>query len=185
LSTAIDLLLAGVLLCFALVTLQLQRKAKRKIRDSHRDYWRLAIVMLITAVLAWEASEISGVSQLSLLAVVLLLAGFGLSILTGMLLKIVAFLVWFHLSGLNSQRMMAGEAPINVPHMNAVIPQQHSRRLLFLLLGAQAGTLLALFWPGLPGRLAGLLWFVFFTCLAGVLASALNRYRQVTTELEQ
>lgn len=85
---------------FALITLRLQAQRKRKLSDATLRYWRLGMACLITAsalaglgVVMPTASTV----QTELLIGLLFLLGFAVSVVNGMLLKIVPFLAWFHL----------------------------------------------------------------------------------------
>jgi hypothetical protein len=177
--TLIDLAIAATLVCFALLTLQLQFQSKRRIRDSHRDFWRLGMVHLIAACACWIAAELTGRLALDLLTAVLFLMGFAMSVVTGMLLKILSFLIWLHLSELDNALTLAGKPGVEVPKMKSVINNWVADRLLQLLLFAQALLLLAFPWPSLFIRPAALAWLVFFFFLGWVVARVLLRYREI------
>jgi hypothetical protein len=68
--------------------------------------------MLLAAVVVSLANEWLHISQLNTLAVVIFIYGFAMSVITGMMYKIVPFLVWFHLTN---------EGFINMPTMNELI----------------------------------------------------------------
>jgi len=178
----LDIGISALLVLFATNTLWLQYRRKRKIRDSHTDYWRIGCVSLILVIFCWWLSqgfnESSVAEQLKLWSVVLFITGFVMSIMTGMLYKIVSFLVWFHLQAVNTQRMMAGESLIQVPHMKAVISEKHTRIQLWVFLAALLSVPFALTWPVL-GMLAGGLWLLHFGVMTVNLGSAARRYRRV------
>lgn len=175
----IDLGLAAALLCFALLTLRLQFQSKRRIRDSHRDFWRLGMVYLIAVCACWIAAELTGRPVLDLLTAVLFLMGFAMAVVTGMLLKILSFLIWLHLSELDNALTLAGKPGIEVPKMKSVINNWVADRLLQLLLLAQALLLLAFPWPSLFTRPAALAWLIFFLFLGWIVARVLWRYREI------
>jgi hypothetical protein len=91
---------AGVLL-FAVATLRLQARRRRKLADVTLDYWRLGMASLIASVAAWLAAQFSSAWAQSdaypVLLGVLFVGGFAVSVVNGMLYKIVPFLAWFHL----------------------------------------------------------------------------------------
>jgi len=177
--TLIDLALAAALLCFALLTLRLQFQSKRRIRDSHRDFWRLGMAYLIAVCLCWIAAELTGKPALDLLTAVLFLMGFAMAVVTGMLLKIISFLIWLHLSELDNTLTLAGGPGIEAPKMKSVINDWVGNRLLQLLLFAQALLLLAFPWPSLFTRPAALAWLVFFLFLGWIIARVMLRYREI------
>jgi hypothetical protein len=174
-----DLLIAGGLMCFAVVTLRLQSKARRKVRDSHRDFWRLAMYNLIAAVIIWMLAEVTGNPLLDLLAATLFLLGFAMAVVTGMLLKIISFLVWLHLTGANDALQMAGKAGIKVPKMKGVISARCSDALLMLLMIAEVAIVVALIFPHLFAELAAVLWLGYFVLLGLVISRAMQGYYKI------
>lgn len=176
--------IALVLAAFAIATLRLQRQARRKIRDSHRDFWRLAASYLLLSIVLWVASCFFAPPQLPLLAATAFLAGFALAAITGMLLKIVAFLLWLHLQSLRDALLQAGKEAFSVPKMNAMIPTQHGDRLLWILIAAQLATLAAVVVPRVMSIPAAALWLVHFSYLGVILGFALFRYRRIRVRVE-
>lgn len=84
--------LSGIV--FALATLDLQRRRKRKIPDVGLSFWRLGMISLIAASALFPLA----VSEPAvMLAGLIFLIGFAVSVVNGMLYKIVPFLAWFHL----------------------------------------------------------------------------------------
>ncbi len=88
---------------FAVTTLvQLWRK-KRKLPDQTLAFWRLAMVMLVIFFLFYTKivpDDLVGIDRLRrpVFLAALFLAGVAVSLIMGMLYKIVPFLVWFHLA---------------------------------------------------------------------------------------
>lgn len=102
--------LFGVLLfipmgSFSLTTLLKLYKRKRKLPDVAVNYWILSMVSLFTAGVILILHLLLSVN-LEALFFILFGFGFVVSVITGMLYKIIPFLAWFHLS---SQGVM--EAP--------------------------------------------------------------------------
>lgn len=178
----VDILLAIGLSTFAVVTLQLQLKTRRKVKDNHRYFWRLSMVELLIAVVLWVVATISNNPLFGLLAGVLFLFGFAMMVVTGMLLKIVAFLIWLHLQQARDQLVKLGRAAIKVPKMNAIISSRTGARLLIVLIAAQSAMILAILFPPLLSIIAALSWLVFFSFLGGVLAEAMLRYRHIAAQ---
>jgi len=100
-------------------------------------------------------------------------------VVTGMLLKIISFLIWLHLSELDNTLTLAGGPGIEAPKMKSVINDWVGNRLLQLLLFAQALLLLAFPWPSLFTRPAALAWLVFFLFLGWIIARVMLRYREI------
>jgi 4-hydroxybenzoate polyprenyltransferase len=176
-GVVLDMIIAGYLVCFAMATLLLQNKARRKIKDSHRNYWRLAMVNLVAAVIVWVIAKITGNPVYDLLVAVIYLLGFAMAVVIGMLLKIFSFLVWLHLQTLNDSLKMKGEKEFNIPKMKTVISPRTCDRLLSLLMVAQVTVVAALFLPETIPEVAAILWLAVFAFLGGVLWRTAWRYR--------
>lgn len=139
------LMLSFVVSAFALLTLHLQSQRRRKQRDVTLYFWRLGMVVLLAVVLVslgnewWDASVFQ--ERLEILAGVLLVVGVFMSLINGMLYKIVPFLNWLHL-----QRQVS---PVpNMKHMisdKAMLGQFRVHVATLLCLG------LAVFFPVLVG----------------------------------
>lgn len=169
---------------FAIVTLRLQNQAKRKLRDRHRDFWRLAMLNLLLAILFWLASQWTSDNwrpMLEMTAATLFLVGFALSVITGMLLKIISFLIWLHLKNINDQRLMQGRPGIDVPHMKGVIASSSSHYLFRLLILSQLALLCAIVYPGLA-LAAGLCYLLFFLLLTRTIGQALWKYYRASQD---
>ncbi|MEA2111337.1 MAG: hypothetical protein U9P71_04750 [Campylobacterota bacterium] len=75
------------------------QERKRKLSDVTLWYWQLSAVSLIAGILIWSVDEFISF-DLSLLTSILIGGGFLLSVMNGMLYKIIPFLVWFHLNAM-------------------------------------------------------------------------------------
>jgi hypothetical protein len=121
--------LAGVVLVFSLLTVILQARSRRPTPDATALAWRagmasLALAGLIAVAAAYAEANLHG---LAILTGVLIIAGFALSVISGMLYKIVPFLLWLHL-----QSSVGGR----VPHIKLILPDASARRHLWLHLSA-------------------------------------------------
>lgn len=162
-----DLAGAGVILAllgFAAVTLDLQRRRKRKRGDATLRLWRLGMASLLAAGLLSLLGPRLMPAQSeswSLVVGVLFLLGFASAVVHGMLLKIVPFLAWFHLQAQSAPgRSEAGG-------MKGFIPDRQGDRLFWLHAGAVALLVAAPAWPVLsvPGGLLlalGALWLEYW-----------------------
>ena len=111
---------------FALVTLRLQRRSRRPRRDPTSLFWRLGMLCLLAAPILWAGAQIlrwSDDPALPLLLGVLVIVGFALSVISGMLYKIVPFLLWLKL-----QRRLGGRPP----HIKQIMRDRHARLQLWL-----------------------------------------------------
>jgi len=117
--------LATVILLFALVTLRLQSRRRRKLLDVTLDFWRAGMASLIASVAVWLAAQFSppwaGSDAYPLLLGVLFIGGFAVSVVCGMLYKIIPFLAWFHLQAQLQAR--AG----SIPTMKSMISERWTR----------------------------------------------------------
>lgn len=102
LATLGMLLIGAAALAFATTTLWLQGRRKKKSPDVTVDSWRLAMLALLIGVgigIAGQLNPAWGMAaHYSLLLGVILILGFAVSIINGMLYKILPFLIWLHLS---------------------------------------------------------------------------------------
>jgi hypothetical protein len=131
------ILLAAGYALFAGVTLYLLARRKRPQADPTTLYWRVAMGSVVAALVLWLSPEAQVTNAKPLALGVLLIAGFALSAINGMLYKIVPFLAWYHL-----QEEMAASGR-KLPAVNKVIAEGRAKwqlaahlTSLLLLLGA-------------------------------------------------
>lgn len=173
--------IAGIVLAgFAAATLILQRRRRRRRADVTVAYWRVGLGCLILAVLVWTAGlwlpAVRSDARFALLLGVLMIPGFSLSVINGMLYKIVPFLVWLHLA---MPPAASGRPPAtSTPGVKQIIPERQS--WLQLKLHATACALIAAGVLGLPGLLpAGALVFALACAWLGHdIVTALRLYRR-------
>ncbi len=176
---SLSLLLAACLIGFALQTLYLQGKRRRRLADVTLDFWRLAMVSLVLAVLAWLGDRLYPYIALELAAGVLFLLGFAASAVNGMLYKIVPFLIWLHL---NNRLQQAGKRQGKVPNMKQVIPERMARIQFRLHLLALILLLAGLAFSVMPPVVIGVAWLINSGLLWRNLLQALRLYHQVSSE---
>ncbi|HCV14335.1 MAG TPA: hypothetical protein DGC76_11670 [Candidatus Accumulibacter sp.] len=155
-------LASGLLLLvtvFAALTLHLQRHSKRARFDDTQHYWRLAMCCALAACSLSLASlllpEAAASLQLPLLWGVLVLFGSLMSVSSGMLYKIVPFLVWLHLQNAGGGRILA-------PNMQQVIAKRQIDGQFYAHLAALALLLAAALQPE---------WFTYPAAVALLVAS--------------
>jgi hypothetical protein len=144
---------------FTWVTLRILGRGKRAKRDASHRLWTVSMCSALVACALWLAARfIDPLGQWQgwpLLFGVLLLMGCFMSVMVGMLYKIVPFLVWLHLQNL-------GRGHVKAPNMKKVLPQAQIDRQMLAHLSALALLLLSVFWPR---------WFVYPAGLALILTS--------------
>jgi hypothetical protein len=149
--------LAGMLALFGILTLWLLAHRRRRQRDVTLDFWRLGMAALLAAVALWGIGRLLPTlmpqATLELAIGWLFINGFALSIVNGMLYKIVPFLVWLHL---NHALTRAGLRGIRIPTLYDAIPPPRMRAQLLLHVAALALGLAApwLHWTFYPALAA-------------------------------
>lgn len=143
----------SVAVAFAIATLRLQSRRRRKLADATLDFWRMGMAaLLLCAVIAPVAllDDAPGHEAAQLSLGLAFLLGFAASVVNGMLYKIVPFLAWFHLQA------QTGIRPGGMPTMKDFISDRQARVHFRVHLAAVAGLLPAPFLPpfaSLPGLL--------------------------------
>ena len=105
---------------FAATTLKLQSQRRRRVPDATLSFFRIGMIALpIAALLSLTSIFPTAFSDhLRMLSVLFFILGFAVSVMQGMLYKIIPFLVWFHLF-----RGGASTATTRIPNMKEVIPE--------------------------------------------------------------
>lgn len=150
---------------FALTTLWLQQHRRRRLPDVTLWYWRTAMLALLATLVLWLVGTVS-VSLSSqgyypLLLGVMMIGGFVISVISGMLFKIVPFLSWLHLHTQWHVRDVRNSA---LPSMKYFIPEHTAQRQYYSYLLALALLLSAVYWPA---------WFTYPAALAWLSSSLL------------
>lgn len=167
--------------CFAVVTLNLQSRRRRRAPDATLSFFRLGMLSLLFAALFSLASLLSPTTgdYLGTLSALAFLLGFAMSLIQGMLYKIIPFLVWFHLFRGGIKAVKAG-----VPNMKEIIPEPWMWRHLWLHVSTLLAALLAPLWNAAA-------WLVMLgLLLQGVLLSyavftGISVYRRTLKRVEQ
>lgn len=161
-------LLLALSASFAVATLRLQQKSRRSTPDTTTRAFQLGMSSLLAGLGFVLASHFLDDNVWPILAGILVLHGCFVSVIIGMLYKIVPFLAWLHLT------QDKGKAP----NMKKLLPDTPTRRQLI----AHASTLavmLAAAASGLPmlGRIAGALLVIESAWLLRNLYSVVRAYR--------
>ena len=143
---------------FAAVAIALLLRRKRPRPEPSTLFWYTSVGSLLAAcvlgLLPWDAAD----AGLPLALGALLLAGFALSVINGMLYQIVPFLLWYHL-----QSTLPGGCR-SVPGVRKIIPEAWAQRQFGLHLTALALLLAACQRPDLLARPAAGMMLI--SCLA-------------------
>ncbi len=146
------------LLSFAAATLYLQKKRRRRISDVTLYFWRAGLIAVFVCggiwVLARMFPAIAQSTAAPLIIGIGLVLGSALSLLNGMLYKIVPFLSWFHLQNRQLAFMCM---TVQVPNMKQLLPDKAAKRQLWIHLAALAALLPAVLLRGWFAHIAGLL----------------------------
>jgi hypothetical protein len=144
---AASVLSIGVVLItaiFALSTLNLQRQSKRANPDATGRLWQLAMISVLLACTLWLATRVLPMwahwPGWTLLVGTLVLFGGFMSVIIGMLYKIIPFLVWLHLHHQGRGRLIA-------PNMKKVLAQRQIDAQAIAHVATIGLLLLAVFWP--------------------------------------
>jgi len=132
-ATACQFILLACYGVYGITVWRLLNQRKRKIEDITVQFWRGAVISFFMFVVLQILNE-SGIidslgDKVSLIGGVLLIFGVALSIIGGMLQKIIPFLSYLHM-----QRFCQGnfERIKTLPHMRAILKVNHSRAFLRL-----------------------------------------------------
>lgn len=175
LAGLLQALLVWLAAAFCAMTLWLQARSKRARPDATQRLWRGAMFSGLAACALWELAALLPAlaerEEWPLLFGVLVLAGGFMSVIVGMLYKIVPFLVWLHLQN-------RGQGKVVAPNMKAVLaeaPMLRQMRVHFAACALLAGAAL---WPAGLAQIAGLALAAAAVLLSANLFAALGVYRR-------
>ncbi len=172
--------LSGLMGLFAVSTLRLQSQRRRRLPDITLSFWRISMVSLMLAIASWWGGVLLVKESLYGASLVLFLFGFVTAAITGMLFKIVPFLVWLHL---NNQMNQLGAWQGTVPTMRQVIPEAYGRWQFRLHLLGLITLTLAVFGVEWLIAVSGVVWLLFFSNLLWAQVVGVRRYCQVLEEM--
>jgi hypothetical protein len=138
-------------------------KRRRPITDVTVWYWRSASVFLTLGAFLWIFDEYFKNEYVTMVAI-LLGGGFILSIMMGMLYKIIPFLVWFHLNAMGY---------MTIPTMNEMINKNLSKAQFILFVASLVGFLFAFYTP----------WMLKISASSFILSMAILQYNVISPVL--
>jgi len=181
LLTLLGLCIAAALICFAVTTLYLQGHRRRRRSDATMSFWRIGMLSLLASVCLWVSGQflpaLAAWPHYNLLLGITYIVGFAVSVINGMLYKIVPFLVWFHL-----QSRHIGQT--GLPTVKEIIPDRRKHRQMLFHLSALLLLAAAAVWPEWFTHAAGILFALSFLLLAFNLFAAGRIYIQTKASLE-
>lgn len=164
-------------LFFPLATLTLQYQRKRRIPDATLQFFRIGMVSLLcVALFAIATPTLINSERTKIMAGLIFILGFAMSLILGMLYKIVPFLVWFHL--------FRGGSFHSIPNMKEIIPEPWTWRHLWLHVCTLFAALLAPWWI-IAAWLLMLCLLLQGILLGYTLFNAIAIYRRTLSRLEQ
>jgi hypothetical protein len=138
------------MLFFVKIMYGLINNRKRKIMDVTLRSWQVGLACLPLALLAFFACQFTDHVGFIFFFGIIYIMGFGLTVTTGMLYKILPFLIWFHRFSL-----LIGKVP--VPLMRDISPDRPAQKQIRLFWAALVFlTIAAVFESGILVRLGGL-----------------------------
>ncbi len=155
LERVLSFLLALGLALFAAVTLGLLRQRKRRVPDTTVRFWYVSAISLLAACILWVVTSVFGLLAdtpgVELMLGMLVLIGFGYSVINGMLYKIVPFLIWYQL------QTKLTNLGIKAPSIRKMISDRLAAAQFYAHLLALCSMMLAAIFPAQFARLAGML----------------------------
>ena len=161
-----------LLLLFVYFSLTLLLKRKKRMADTSLYFWMSSLLSLSISLLLYLYAEITQ-QDLSMAIGILFLAGFAMSVINGMLYKIIPFMIWLHL---HRKLTAAGKRLSGIPTIYEIISFKKSRRLFVIHNMALITTLFALYIPEVFFYPASLLWLLNGVILMSHLLQALYTY---------
>ncbi|MDC0933818.1 hypothetical protein OAR97_08200 [Arcobacteraceae bacterium] len=117
--------LTALVILFGIITIQKLRSRKRKLKDITVYFYITSMVFLLFGTVYWFMMSFFHL-PVNLLAIIFGL-GFVVSLMNGMLYKIVPFLTWFHLNA---------KGLFDIPSMREMIPIKNMQRQFYMHLSS-------------------------------------------------
>lgn len=138
-STVAKIWVALFFWAFATTVLLKLNRRRRPVSDITVYYWRTAAIFMTLGTFAWAINDFYD-SKYIVIVAILIGGGFIFSIMSGMLYKIVPFLVWFHL---NARGYMS------IPTMNEMINKKLAKIQFILFVISLIGFIISFFIPNI------------------------------------
>lgn len=161
LKQSLMILCSLLILSFVYISIQLLIQRKKRLTDYSLWFWICGLICLSASIIVFDISMLTHY-ELNLFFAVLFLAGFAISIITGMLLKIIPFLIWLHL---HRKISLATTERRRVPVMTEIISYKKGRLLFVSYALALLSTLSSLLYSDIFFYPAVLLWLAYSSLL--------------------
>ncbi|MDH5767236.1 MAG: hypothetical protein OEZ38_14570, partial [Gammaproteobacteria bacterium] len=166
-----------LLAVFVVITLMMQIQRKKRMADATLYFWIIGLICLFLSLALHCYSNIVDIN-LDLLIGIIFFVGFAISIINGMLYKIVPFLVWLHL---HRKLAFKTEKRSAIPTMNDVISSKKSLLQLYIHILALLLSIAASFSPENFLYVAAICWLINWCILLVHLIQAIVLYRSCLT----
>lgn len=143
-AVAAKLIVAALFMAFAIAALSKINARRRKVSDITIWYWKSAAVFMAVGAAMWVVNDFFD-EKYSVLVSILIGGGFIFSVMSGMLYKIVPFLVWFHLNA---------KGYMTIPTMNDMINKKIAKWQFALFIFSLTGFVFSFFVVQLLGLFA-------------------------------
>jgi len=170
--TIIFLALSLLIILFSIASIRLLLQRKKRLADAGLYFWLTALLSLILSVLTYNVDSLFSLN-LDVLTGFLFIVGFAMSVINGMLFKIVPFLVWLHL---NRKLAFTDKGLSAVPTMNEVISRKKMLHQYVLHVGALILTVISFFTADWFFEMAMMAWLLSFSFLFFYLLQAIRLY---------
>lgn len=121
-------LVAGLMI-FALTSIVILYRRRRKLPDVTLSFWYLSFVSLLASTILWLLREIPGIGVPDLVIGITIIVGFAMSAVNGMMYKIVPFLIWLHLNLHRTEKTLPQSS---VPNIRQIMPERYNRWQFYL-----------------------------------------------------
>ncbi len=178
---SLALILNGI---FALAMIWVLQQRKRTLADTTVNYWYLSAVSLLALNLFYFLPESlwpsAIINKYELVLAFIFIYLFVISVIEGMLLKILAFLSYTHLQ----QRCLADFSALSLlPNMLDFVNKKHGQYLFYSHIIAAISLLACIIKPQLY-LIGGICMLVEFTLLLFIMLKAFNLYKQSSVKIE-
>ena len=167
--------IAGLVISFSGLTLLIQRRSKRPTYDVSQRYWMLAMFSLLASsgvgLVSSVYKPLADEPQIVLAGGVLVIFGSFVSVISGMLYKIVPFLIWLHLQN-------QGRGKVTAPNMKKIISERAMHGQMLSHFVSCGLLLLGVLWPSWFAYPAGIGLALSGAWLLANLYAAMRVYRQ-------
>ena len=161
LKHSVIILCSLLILSFVYISIQLLLQRKKRMADYSLWFWICGLFCLSASVIIYDIAILTHY-ELNMVFAVLFLVGFAVSIITGMLLKIIPFLVWLHL---HQKIRIESVKRRRVPVMTEIISYKKGRLLFISYALALLTTLFSILYSDVFFYPAALLWMTYSSLL--------------------